>query len=157
MCFLYKEKLAFSILFFFENFFFESHFTQIPFLLEFTACTIKLIRLNFHIKPVLFFFLFNPLPFSPSSIILFDTFVNILSHNLGEPAYEADVAQLEYKLVAGEYGLIIRVKGFNHKLPVSSAHLLTAFMPAALQCVCFSGALNGWMRCFKWKNWSLAG
>lgn len=69
--------------------------------------------------------------------MLFDTFVNILSHNLGEPAYEADVAQLEYKLVAGEYGLIIRVKGFNHKLPVSSAPPLTAFVPAALQCVLF--------------------
>ncbi|PKU31134.1 hypothetical protein llap_18562 [Limosa lapponica baueri] len=51
------------------------------------------------------------------SIVLFDTFVSILSHNLGEPAYEADVAQLEYKLVAGEHGLVIRVKGFNHKLP----------------------------------------
>ncbi|XP_009979075.1 PREDICTED: nardilysin, partial [Tauraco erythrolophus] len=58
------------------------------------------------------------LPFSPSSIVLFDTFVNILAHNLGEPAYEADVAQLEYKLVAGEHGLVIRVKGFNHKLPL---------------------------------------
>uniref|UniRef100_A0A8C3MLF8 Uncharacterized protein n=1 Tax=Geospiza parvula TaxID=87175 RepID=A0A8C3MLF8_GEOPR len=55
---------------------------------------------------------------SAENIVLFDTFVNILSHNLGEPAYEADVAQLEYKLVAGEYGLIIRVKGFNHKLPL---------------------------------------
>lgn len=53
-------------------------------------------------------------------MVLFDIFVNILTHNLAEPAYEADVAQLEYKLVAGEHGLIIRVKGFNHKLPVSS-------------------------------------
>lgn len=53
------------------------------------------------------------------SVVLFDIFVNILTHNLAEPAYEADVAQLEYKLVAGEHGLIIRVKGFNHKLPVS--------------------------------------
>jgi len=39
---------------------------------------------------------------------------------LAEPAYEADVAQLEYKLVAGEHGLVIKVKGFNHKLPVSN-------------------------------------
>uniref|UniRef100_A0A8C0UWE7 Nardilysin convertase n=1 Tax=Cyanistes caeruleus TaxID=156563 RepID=A0A8C0UWE7_CYACU len=70
------------------------------------------------LRAILFKFLSNPLSFSPSSIVLFDTFVNILSHNLGEPAYEADVAQLEYKLVAGEYGLIIRVKGFNHKLPL---------------------------------------
>uniref|UniRef100_A0A8C4M2Z1 Nardilysin convertase n=1 Tax=Equus asinus asinus TaxID=83772 RepID=A0A8C4M2Z1_EQUAS len=52
------------------------------------------------------------------SVVLFDIFVNILTHNLAEPAYEADVAQLEYKLVAGEHGLIIRVKGFNHKLPL---------------------------------------
>lgn len=44
--------------------------------------------------------------------------MNILAHNLAEPAYEADVAQLEYKLVAGEHGLVIRLKGFNHKLPV---------------------------------------
>ena len=41
-------------------------------------------------------------------MVLFDIFVNILTHNLAEPAYEADVAQLEYKLVAGEHGLIIR-------------------------------------------------
>ncbi|XP_006259674.2 nardilysin isoform X1 [Alligator mississippiensis] len=52
------------------------------------------------------------------SVVLFEIFVNIFSHNLAEPAYEADVAQLEYKLVPGEHGLIIRVKGFNHKLPL---------------------------------------
>lgn len=45
--------------------------------------------------------------------------MNILAHNLAEPAYDADVAQLEYKLVPGDHGLIIRLKGFNHKLPVS--------------------------------------
>lgn len=58
----------------------------------------------------------------PLSLVLFDLFVNILVHNLAEPAYEADVAQLEYKLVAGEHGLVIKVKGFNHKLPVSIVH-----------------------------------
>ncbi|KAM6938687.1 nardilysin-like isoform 2-T2 [Lycodopsis pacificus] len=55
---------------------------------------------------------------SPENLVLFDVFVNILAHNLAEPAYEADVAQLEYKLVAGEHGLVIRLKGFNHKLPL---------------------------------------
>uniref|UniRef100_A0A3P8UIK5 Nardilysin b (N-arginine dibasic convertase) n=1 Tax=Cynoglossus semilaevis TaxID=244447 RepID=A0A3P8UIK5_CYNSE len=55
---------------------------------------------------------------SPENLVLFDLFVNILAHNLAEPAYEADVAQLEYKLVAGEHGLVIRLKGFNHKLPL---------------------------------------
>lgn len=52
-------------------------------------------------------------------MVLFDLLVNILGHNLAEPAYEAEVAQLEYKLVAGEHGLVIKVKGFNHKLHVS--------------------------------------
>ncbi|TKS86821.1 Nardilysin [Collichthys lucidus] len=51
-------------------------------------------------------------------VVLFDLLVNILGHNLAEPAYEAEVAQLEYKLVAGEHGLVIKVKGFNHKLPL---------------------------------------
>ncbi|XP_030647113.1 nardilysin b [Chanos chanos] len=55
---------------------------------------------------------------SPENLVLFDIFVNILAHNLAEPAYDADVAQLEYKLVAGEHGMAIRLKGFNHKLPL---------------------------------------
>ena len=54
----------------------------------------------------------------PPSLVLFDLFVNILAHNLAEPAYQAQVAQLEYKLVAAEHGLLLRLKGFNHKLPV---------------------------------------
>lgn len=69
-----------------------------------------------------------------SSVVLFDLLVNILGHNLAEPAYEAEVAQLEYKLVAGEHGLVIKVKGFNHKLPVSD---LIQFRPSHTGvCVC---------------------
>ena len=71
------------------------------------------------------------------SVVLFDIFVNILTHNLAEPAYEADVAQLEYKLVAGEHGLIIRVKGFNHKLPVSTSALFS--LQTALKLLCLLG------------------
>ncbi|KAM8931011.1 nardilysin [Pelodytes ibericus] len=55
---------------------------------------------------------------SPENLVLFEIFVNILAHTLAEPAYEADVAQLEYKLVPGEHGLVIKIKGFNHKLPL---------------------------------------
>ncbi|XP_004869312.1 nardilysin isoform X2 [Heterocephalus glaber] len=70
-------------------------------------------------KAYIRFHLISPLiQKSAGNVVLFDIFVNILTHNLAEPAYEADVAQLEYKLVAGEHGLIIRVKGFNHKLPL---------------------------------------
>ncbi|XP_077390047.1 nardilysin b isoform X2 [Festucalex cinctus] len=68
-------------------------------------------------KAYIRFHLISPLiQKSPDNLVLFDLFVNILAHNLAEPAYEADVAQLEYKLVAGEHGLVIRLKGFNHKL-----------------------------------------
>uniref|UniRef100_A0A3B3XWP3 Nardilysin a (N-arginine dibasic convertase) n=2 Tax=Poecilia mexicana TaxID=48701 RepID=A0A3B3XWP3_9TELE len=55
---------------------------------------------------------------SAKNIVLFDLMVNILGHNLAKPAYEAEVAQLDHKLVAGEHGLIFKVKGFNHKLPL---------------------------------------
>ncbi|XP_071772027.2 nardilysin [Centroberyx gerrardi] len=55
---------------------------------------------------------------SAKNVVLFDLLVNILGHNLAEPAYEADVAQLDYRLVAGEHGLVIKIKGFNHKLPL---------------------------------------
>ncbi|NXW60485.1 NRDC protein, partial [Eurystomus gularis] len=77
---------------------------------------------------------------SAQNIVLFDTFVNILSHNLGEPAYEADVAQLEYKLVAGEHGLVIRVKGFNHKLPLLAQLIIDylsdfSFTPAVFEMI----------------------
>nr|XP_033772591.1 nardilysin [Geotrypetes seraphini] len=68
-------------------------------------------------KAYIRFHLISPLiQQSPENLVLFDIFMNILAHNLAEPAYEADVAQLEYKLVTGEHGLIIKVKGFNHKL-----------------------------------------
>ncbi|XP_074858420.1 nardilysin-like [Carettochelys insculpta] len=70
-------------------------------------------------KAYIHFHLISPLiQQSTKSVVLFETFVNILSHNLAELAYEADVAQLEYKLISGEHGLVIRVKGFNHKLPL---------------------------------------
>uniref|UniRef100_A0A452GEX0 Nardilysin convertase n=1 Tax=Gopherus agassizii TaxID=38772 RepID=A0A452GEX0_9SAUR len=70
-------------------------------------------------KAYIRFHLISPLiQQSAKSVVLFETFVNIISHNLAEPAYEADVAQLEYKVVSGEHGLVIRVKGFNHKLPL---------------------------------------
>lgn len=63
------------------------------------------------------------------SLVLMDLLVNVLAHNLAEPAYEADVAQLEYKLVAGEHGLVLRLRGFNHKLPVGRAHTHTPTWP----------------------------
>uniref|UniRef100_A0A8C3G9U9 Nardilysin convertase n=1 Tax=Cyclopterus lumpus TaxID=8103 RepID=A0A8C3G9U9_CYCLU len=70
-------------------------------------------------KAYIRFHLISPLiQKSAKNVVLFDLMVNILGHNLAGPAYEAEVAQLEYKLGAGEHGLVIKVKGFNHKLPL---------------------------------------
>ncbi|KAG8436909.1 hypothetical protein GDO86_007845 [Hymenochirus boettgeri] len=55
---------------------------------------------------------------SPESLVLLDLFVNIFAHTLAELAYEAIIAQLEYKIESGEHGIVIEVKGFNHKLPL---------------------------------------
>ncbi|XP_046874400.1 nardilysin-like [Hypomesus transpacificus] len=74
------------------------------------------------------FHLISPvIQMSAKNVVLFDLMVNILGHNVAEPAYEADVAQLEYKLVAGEHGLVIKVKGFNHKLPLL-LHLIIDYL-----------------------------
>ncbi|KAK7889402.1 hypothetical protein WMY93_024962 [Mugilogobius chulae] len=55
---------------------------------------------------------------SPENLVFFDLLVNILAHNLSEPAFDARVALLDYKLVASEHGLVIQLQGFNHKLPL---------------------------------------
>uniref|UniRef100_A0A3B4GAY9 Nardilysin convertase n=1 Tax=Pundamilia nyererei TaxID=303518 RepID=A0A3B4GAY9_9CICH len=73
---------------------------------------------KFKIPRYVRFHLISPVIQQSAKVVLFDLLVNILGHNLAEPAYEAEVAQLEYKLVAGEHGLVIKVKGFNHKLPL---------------------------------------
>ncbi|KAL8181795.1 UNVERIFIED_CONTAM: hypothetical protein K2H54_029439 [Gekko kuhli] len=70
-------------------------------------------------KAFICFHLVSPvIQFTAKNMVLFDTFVSVLTHNLAELAYEADVAQLEYKVVAKEHGLVVRVKGFDHKLPL---------------------------------------
>ncbi|XP_048364559.1 nardilysin-like [Sphaerodactylus townsendi] len=70
-------------------------------------------------KAFICFHLVSPLiRLSATNMVLFDTFESILIHNLAELAYEADLAQLEYKVVVKEHGLVIRVQGFNHKLPL---------------------------------------
>ncbi|NXE22471.1 NRDC protein, partial [Ardeotis kori] len=56
-------------------------------------------------------------PFHSCSVQLLDTFVSILSPNLSEPAWGADIAKLSSRLVAGERGLVIRVNALNPKIP----------------------------------------
>ena len=66
------------------------------------------------------FHLISPLVYtSPENLVLFDFVATILEHNLSEIGYEADTAQLSYSLKTEETGLVVKMSGFNHKLPVS--------------------------------------
>lgn len=45
--------------------------------------------------------------------------VLLLSFQLNEEIYPASIAQLSYKLYASSKNFVIKVDGFNEKLPVS--------------------------------------
>ncbi|XP_071799391.1 nardilysin-like [Asterias amurensis] len=65
------------------------------------------------------FHLISPLVYtSPENLVLFDFVATILEHNLSEIGYEADTAQLSYSLKTEETGLVVKMSGFNHKLPL---------------------------------------
>ncbi|XP_022087201.1 nardilysin-like [Acanthaster planci] len=65
------------------------------------------------------FHLVTPLVYaSPENLVLFDFLASILEHNLSEIGYEADAAQLEYRFKTEETGLVMKMYGFNHKLPL---------------------------------------
>ncbi|XP_038056169.1 nardilysin-like [Patiria miniata] len=67
----------------------------------------------------LIFHLITPLVYaSPGNLVLFDFLASILEHNLSEIGYEADAAQLEYSFKTEETGLVMKMYGFNHKLPL---------------------------------------
>ncbi|KAK2169696.1 hypothetical protein NP493_1179g00008 [Ridgeia piscesae] len=54
---------------------------------------------------------------SPFCACLTDLFLKVLTQNLTEVAYAADAAQLSYVVTATDNGLVIKLNGFNHKLP----------------------------------------
>ncbi|XP_067935515.1 nardilysin-like isoform X2 [Watersipora subatra] len=53
---------------------------------------------------------------SAKSQAMFDLFIDALTHNLQEVAYNAYVAQLEYEFKVTANGMIIKLSGFSHKL-----------------------------------------
>ncbi|XP_019634361.1 PREDICTED: nardilysin-like [Branchiostoma belcheri] len=70
-------------------------------------------------KAYVHFYLKSPLiGRTPQSVVLLDLFLNILAQNLTAVAYDADVAQLVYKFVAEDSGMVIKVSGFSEKLPL---------------------------------------
>ncbi|XP_035698812.1 nardilysin-like [Branchiostoma floridae] len=70
-------------------------------------------------KAYVHFYLKSPLiGRTPQSVVLLDLFLNLLAQNLTAVAYDADVAQLVYKFVAEDSGMVIKLSGFNEKLPL---------------------------------------
>ncbi|KAF6035302.1 NRD1 [Bugula neritina] len=68
-------------------------------------------------KVCVYFHILSPVvSTSAKSQALLDLFLDILSHNLVEVAYNAYVAQLEYEFKATNEGIIIKLRGFSHKL-----------------------------------------
>ncbi|XP_020915476.1 nardilysin [Exaiptasia diaphana] len=45
-------------------------------------------------------------------------FLKVLEYNLKEISYAADVAQLSYSMNVHESGIVLKLDGFNHKLPL---------------------------------------
>ncbi|XP_027049416.1 nardilysin-like [Pocillopora damicornis] len=66
-----------------------------------------------------YFHLMSPLvTASPESMVLSDVFLCVLEYNLKEIAYAADVAQLGYSMTVNETGIVLKLEGFSHKLPL---------------------------------------
>ncbi|XP_073259534.1 nardilysin-like [Porites lutea] len=66
-----------------------------------------------------YFHLISPLlSSSPESMVLADMFLSVLEYNLKEIAYAADVAQLAYSMTISETGIVLKLDGFNDKLPL---------------------------------------
>ncbi|EDO31509.1 predicted protein [Nematostella vectensis] len=55
---------------------------------------------------------------SSQSMVLTEVFLKVLEYNLREVAYAAGVAQLSYSMSVHETGIVLRLSGFNHKLPL---------------------------------------
>ncbi|XP_014681829.1 PREDICTED: nardilysin-like [Priapulus caudatus] len=65
------------------------------------------------------FRLASPLPNStPISLACMDLFIHVIEHNLNEVAYAAYAADLSYSIRGLPTGVIIKIDGFNHTLPL---------------------------------------
>lgn len=48
-----------------------------------------------------------------------DLFIEILKQLLVEELYPATAAELKHQMYTGQKGIVVKVNGFNEKLPVS--------------------------------------
>ncbi|XP_015592336.1 nardilysin isoform X2 [Cephus cinctus] len=67
----------------------------------------------------MYFYFISPLAMaSPQNAAMMDLFVAILKHLLVEELYPANAAELNYQIYTGDKGIIVKVNGFNQKLPL---------------------------------------
>ncbi|XP_012257789.2 nardilysin-like [Athalia rosae] len=67
----------------------------------------------------MYYYFISPLALtSPEDAALMDLFVSILKQLLVEELYPANAAELSYQIYTGDKGIIVKVNGFNQKLPL---------------------------------------
>ncbi|XP_053986881.1 nardilysin-like isoform X2 [Hylaeus volcanicus] len=77
------------------------------------------------------FYIISPMAiYSPKSAALIDLFVKILKWLLVEELYPATTAQLNYEIYTSDKGIMLKVNGFNQKLPL----LLTTIAKSIADC-----------------------
>lgn len=70
-------------------------------------------------KACLLFEITSPLAYvSPVHCDMAHLFVELLKDSLAEYSYDAEIAELSYKLENTVYGIYLSIKGYNHKQPV---------------------------------------
>uniref|UniRef100_A0A182KE27 Nardilysin n=1 Tax=Anopheles christyi TaxID=43041 RepID=A0A182KE27_9DIPT len=68
---------------------------------------------------LMYFYIISPLPFNnPKSSALAGFFASIIKFQIAEELYPAEVAGLNYELYSAEKGLVLKIDGYNEKLPI---------------------------------------
>uniref|UniRef100_A0A182T8N9 Nardilysin n=1 Tax=Anopheles maculatus TaxID=74869 RepID=A0A182T8N9_9DIPT len=68
---------------------------------------------------LMYIYIISPLPFNnPRSSALVGFFVSMVKFQLAEELYPAEVAGLNYDLYPAEKGVVLKIDGYNEKLPI---------------------------------------
>nr|KAF7408943.1 hypothetical protein H0235_013795 [Vespula pensylvanica] len=66
----------------------------------------------------MYFYIISPLTTSAKNVALMDLFIEILKQLLVEELYPATAAELKHQMYTGQKGIVVKVNGFNEKLPL---------------------------------------
>uniref|UniRef100_A0A182M321 Nardilysin n=1 Tax=Anopheles culicifacies TaxID=139723 RepID=A0A182M321_9DIPT len=68
---------------------------------------------------LMYFYIISPLPYNNSkSSALAGFFISMVKFQIAEELYPAEVAGLNYELYPAEKGLVLKIDGYNEKLPI---------------------------------------